>query len=842
MENLSAYTVQEINIIKNNVTAKNRFLLLTGGVGVGKTMYAKILAKGLVSSNSNSDDPILMISVGEQNTYENMIYGLSVGSDKGKLKLVLQKQRLLEFSERARTNYEQNGNAPDKYVAILDDINRADISRLLGDMLSAMESEDVGNDIHVGGQSYKLPPNLYIIATANPLVGKESLDYAWMRRFVHYNIPADERHFGFGKNGDNAFDTNKNEGKILWGEGDPSLDNADKKISNEGITVLRYYQWDIFMHVKEMYERYYYDSARTKDCYQYMPGHGMFLNLDTDKSFGWNIIAFRKILYHVVLPLLEKQLSNEILIKAATPCISSLKAIAGGDEFTIETTGKELVGKNVNIFYGEINSFFRESRLTDAEKFLFFLFGNLTKRRNSNRKRNIEWIFYLCERKEFRNAFPLALGHKDDSGNVKPNFPHARTAGWKVEGYYIHSPQEVTHTPFFREGVLGSDKETKSKDVLCKMKELFKLQTQLLAGINDAVDSELEDKMMNEIDVMDGLNVRQMILQGPPGTSKTYGAKYDIIGPALAKGEWNELPDKKTFLNCFQIKDYEFEGDKPKWDKLCGWDMVQFHPSYCYEDFVRGITVSTDLYGNVKYETVNKILGKICKLAEFYENDKDSRFFLIIDEINRADIATVFGELIYALENRGEEVSIPYEADGSYKLRIPENLYIIGTMNTADKSIGTIDYAIRRRFLFFDSLPDTEVLKKAIRDTVVQDEACNMLKNLKSFVDIMLTDNYRPKDLYIGHTYLIAENEETLKQKLQFQILPILREYAENGVLNKTKDDVKWNEWKGIISPINDSGVNAFKSYMNGDVSEAKGIESLFEVLSGKTESQDDNK
>lgn len=107
----------------------------------------------------------------------------------------------------------------------------------------------------------------------------------------------------------------------------------------------------------------------------------------------------------------------------------------------------------------------------------------------------------------------------------------------------------------------------------------------------------------------------------------------------------------------------------------------------------------TEHGSNVSYETVNKILGKIAEVASRKEYEK-TKFYLVIDEINRANLATVFGELIYGLEYRGRSVATPYTVKNSNKVELPDNLYIIGTMNTADKSIGGIDYAIRRRFCF----------------------------------------------------------------------------------------------------------------------------------------------
>ena len=275
-------------------------------------------------------------------------------------------------------------------------------------------------------------------------------------------------------------------------------------------------------------------------------------------------------------------------------------------------------------------------------------------------------------------------------------------------------------------------------------------------------------------EIMEALNIKQMILQGPPGTSKTYTAKK-IVAENFAKEELNSKDKIKEIL--------EKNSDH--------WRIVQFHPSYCYEDFVRGITVSTRR-NNVVYKTVNKVFGEMCELAA-KDKDLGNPYFLIIDEINRADLAAVFGELIYALEYRGESVSIPYEIYGNSTLTVPDNLYIIGTMNTADRSVGTIDYAIRRRFLFFDLLPSEVVLndfydknEEAAKD--IKNTAIECFKNVNTFIEKCISREYRAEDFKIGHTYFMIkkDNNDSKKQlanRLRYQVLPILREYAIDGIL-----------------------------------------------------------
>lgn len=294
------------------------------------------------------------------------------------------------------------------------------------------------------------------------------------------------------------------------------------------------------------------------------------------------------------------------------------------------------------------------------------------------------------------------------------------------------------------------------------------------------------------IDIMNALEVHQMILQGPPGTSKTYNAKKIIAEGIIKLNKVEKFVDSenykfdlnkaddikklldskeaiKEFLNEYQINS-EGEGY---------WDMVQLHPSYGYEDFVRGITIKTENQ-QIQYETVNKIFGKMCDIAG--NDGEGKKYFLLIDEINRADVATVFGELIYALEYRDEAIETPYEVGQSSKITVPDNLYIIGTMNTADKSVGNIDYAIRRRFIFFDLLPDENVIKNNYAKAV--------FLGVKEFIKTSINTQYRANDFLIGHTYfLLPENSENLiKYRMKYQVLPILREYYIDGIIRLSND------------------------------------------------------
>lgn len=291
--------------------------------------------------------------------------------------------------------------------------------------------------------------------------------------------------------------------------------------------------------------------------------------------------------------------------------------------------------------------------------------------------------------------------------------------------------------------------------------------------------------------IMEALKTKQMILQGPPGTSKTYMAKK-IVARKLAEevktpywGETGCISKTKEGKLLTEEKDWikAFLGGKlEKFEGVSNfWEMVQFHPSYGYEDFVRGITVKTSEGGQISYETVNKVFGDMCNRAK-----GKGLYFLIIDEINRADVATVFGELLYGLEYRNEGITIPYEVGSEKKLIIPDNLYVIGTMNTADKSVGNIDYAIRRRFVFFDCPASEKILQDYYKDKG-NSESIALFKAVQKFVEDSLHPDYRLADFQIGHTYFMAKNADEQKNKFQYQILPILREYYIDGILRSSK-------------------------------------------------------
>ncbi|RBQ02946.1 hypothetical protein DRW42_24450 [Pedobacter miscanthi] len=184
-------------------------------------------------------------------------------------------------------------------------------------------------------------------------------------------------------------------------------------------------------------------------------------------------------------------------------------------------------------------------------------------------------------------------------------------------------------------------------------------------------------------------------------------------------------------------------------------------------------------------------------------------YVIIIDEINRANLSSVLGELIYGLEYRNEAVESMYEVAGDNKLVLPPNLYVIGTMNTADRSVGHIDYAIRRRFAFVDVLPkelnDDKIVFQHDRFRKVSELFIENYDEYKANEKTILkpaktlSSEFRPEDVWLGHSYFIQKRvegsgklePEDFMIRLDYEIKPILLEYVKDGVLlgeiNKVK-------------------------------------------------------
>jgi 5-methylcytosine-specific restriction protein B len=191
-------------------------------------------------------------------------------------------------------------------------------------------------------------------------------------------------------------------------------------------------------------------------------------------------------------------------------------------------------------------------------------------------------------------------------------------------------------------------------------------------------------------------------------------------------------------------------------------ELVQFHQAYGYEDFVQGIRPVTDDEGRLQYRVLPGIFMRLCDLAR---NNPGKRFVLIVDEINRGNLSRIFGELLLLLEYRNERVRLPYGAvDGLTEqpyLTNPENLYLIGTMNSTDRSLALIDYALRRRFYFYRFLPVVDDRAPVLEGWLAEQEMPDTERQrvLRLFVELnRRVQQERSSDFQIGHSYFMTRD------------------------------------------------------------------------------------
>ena len=252
------------------------------------------------------------------------------------------------------------------------------------------------------------------------------------------------------------------------------------------------------------------------------------------------------------------------------------------------------------------------------------------------------------------------------------------------------------------------------------------------------------------------------ILYGPPGTGKTYDTTTRAM--AIVKGI---KVDEVTDEHRSEFRRLRFDPT----DATGQIAMVTFHQSFSYEDFVEGIRPRLAESGDIGYELRPGIFKSIAKAALA----DPAPYVLIIDEINRGNIPKILGELITLIEpsrrvgNEDETtVTLPYSGDA---FRVPGNLYIIGTMNTADRSILPLDTALRRRFDHVEMMPDPD--HPLIADNVAGIDLRKMLKAINTRISLLLD-----RERQIGHTYFFNVNDiESLAAKFRVAIFPLLVEY-----------------------------------------------------------------
>ena len=327
------------------------------------------------------------------------------------------------------------------------------------------------------------------------------------------------------------------------------------------------------------------------------------------------------------------------------------------------------------------------------------------------------------------------------------------------------------------------------------------------------------------------------ILYGPPGTGKTYNTSHYAV--AIIEGKSVE-----------KVKGGEQIGVKRRFDKYRNKkqiEMVTFHQNYAYEDFIEGIRpVLSEEAGQgqeIEYELSQGIFKEISNRAE---EKKAENYVLIIDEINRGNIAKIFGELITLIEESrrlgrtgATEVTLPYSGKS---FGVPDNLYIIGTMNTADRSIALLDTALRRRFEFKEMMPDPSQIKKDIEGVNLKE----LLEKMNERIRVMIDREHQT-----GHTYFFdVEDMESLKKTFQNKIIPLLQEYFyddyekinlvlnNNGFIKKAK--IPNDLFVGSDLIDEDRYVHELLPFSNKKWEESERYQSIYK--SNSAQSQEQNK
>lgn len=242
-----------------------------------------------------------------------------------------------------------------------------------------------------------------------------------------------------------------------------------------------------------------------------------------------------------------------------------------------------------------------------------------------------------------------------------------------------------------------------------------------------------------------------------------------------SKSNWSIVEEdlKEKFPEAYDLhSNYKNHIASPDVE-IHNYDFVTFHQSFSYEDFIEGIKPNLDdeTGGEIKFKVEDGVFKRISDRAR---RDPENNYALFIDEINRGNVSAIFGELITLIEDSKRagmpeqlEVTLPYSKE---KFSVPSNLYIIGTMNTADRSVEALDSALRRRFVFEEMLPNYELPE--MQQMVFDYPASSILEKINQRIELLID-----RDHCIGHAYFLGKDEETIIDSFYKNIIPLLQEY-----------------------------------------------------------------
>ncbi|MFI3167379.1 MAG: AAA family ATPase [Bacillota bacterium] len=334
---------------------------------------------------------------------------------------------------------------------------------------------------------------------------------------------------------------------------------------------------------------------------------------------------------------------------------------------------------------------------------------------------------------------------------------------------WIKICQNDERLPNRSEGKLTTFHELDDSDNICHLYSLI-YQTDTCQVDDNLSCKDIEEGIMEERQPRENqIHPLNFILYGAPGTGKTYAtAEYAL---AILEKRPADLGKKDNSARAELMAKYKA---KIKNGQIL---FTTFHQSYGYEEFIQGLRPDTTSDA-MSFKTVNGVFKNIADRAM---KDHQNEYVIIIDEINRANISKVFGELITLIEDDkrwGELNELSVKLPSGEEFAVPNNLYIIGTMNSADKSISLIDTALRRRFEFIETIPDYDVIDDEELRGILRKLNKNLVKELDS------------TDLLIGHAYFINKTMDNLCDVMNHSIIPLLYEYFYDNS-NKVKAQIK---------------------------------------------------
>jgi len=289
-------------------------------------------------------------------------------------------------------------------------------------------------------------------------------------------------------------------------------------------------------------------------------------------------------------------------------------------------------------------------------------------------------------------------------------------------------------------------------------------KTEIISKVSKLISEiSIEETDIKNISDLLQTGNKAVILWGPPGTGKTYESMQVVKEIFQIEDEISDEDLEKNYLFSSSDKSSDSKGY---------YEIIQFHPNYTYQDFIGGISPKLGEDGNsVSYELKEGIFKQFCDDAG---NNKDKKYVFIIDEINRAELSAVFGELLFALEYRGKSIKLP-NFDKAFT--IPENVYIIGTMNNVDKSLVTFDLALRRRFGFFKLMPELEVINDSLSDIVEEESLNKFFEKAKQLNDCIKSELGLGEDYQIGQAYFLKIKDFLNQEKIKNYVSQIITSF-----------------------------------------------------------------